>query len=396
MTSIWPEVNLGEVFEVSSSKRVMQSDWKSSGVPFYRAREIVKLAKEGAVANELFISEELYRSYSEKHGAPQPGDLMISAVGTLGACYVVQPMDRFYYKDASVLRLTARQEICPRFFLHAFRTSDVLDQVNAGSGSTVGTYTIERANATRLLVPPVHDQRRIAAILDEADAIRAKRREALATLDSLTQSIFIEMFGDPESGRSSVPVTTLGKVCLRITDGTHQSPKWESSGVPFIFISNIVQSQINFDTNKYISEETYYELTRRCPIEVGDVLYTTVGSYGNVAVVSTSQKFAFQRHIAHIKPDHTKLAPTFCAAMLRSPVIRRQVDRVARGVAQKTVNLSDLSALRVFEPPMQVQQQFALRVDAIESVRASHVASLHELDSLFGSLQHRAFAGQLS
>ena len=156
-------------------------------------------------------------------------------------------------------------------------------------------------------LPPLPEQHRIAAILDQADALRAKRREALAQLDSLTQSIFIEMFGDPESGRSSVPVTTLGKVCLRITDGTHQSPKWESSGIPFIFISNIVQSQINFDTNKYISEATYNELMRRCPIEVGDVLYTTVGSYGNVAVVSSSKKFAFQRHIAHIKPDRTKL-----------------------------------------------------------------------------------------
>ncbi len=193
-----------------------------------------------------------------------------------------------------------------------------------------------------------------------------------------------------------MPVTTLGKVCLRITDGTHQSPKWEPSGIPFIFISNIVQSQISFETNKYISEETYIELTRRCPIEVGDVLYTTVGSYGNVAVVSTSEKFAFQRHIAHIKPDRTKLDSTFCAAMLRSPAIRRQVDRVARGVAQKTVNLADLTSLQVFEPPMQVQRQFARRADAIDSIRAAHVASLAELDSLFDSLQHRAFAGQLS
>lgn len=266
----------------------------------------------------------------------------------------------------------------------------------AGVGGSLLRARPAQVARIEIPLPPLPEQRRIAAILDQANALRAKRREALAQLDSLTQSIFTEMFGDPEAGGSSVPVTTLGKVCLRITDGTHQSPKWEPSGIPFIFISNIVQSQISFETNKYISEETYIELTRRCPIEVGDVLYTTVGSYGNVAVVSTSEKFAFQRHIAHIKPDRTKLDSTFCAAMLRSPAIRRQVDRVARGVAQKTVNLADLTSLQVFEPPMQVQRQFARRADAIDSIRAAHVASLAELDSLFDSLQHRAFAGQLS
>lgn len=115
----WRKVKFGEIFDISSSKRVLQEDWKTSGVPFYRAREIVKLAKEGAVENELFISEELFDSFKSKYGVPKPGDLMISAVGTLGACYVVQPTDRFYYKDASVLRFIA---LSRRFVQNSFST----------------------------------------------------------------------------------------------------------------------------------------------------------------------------------------------------------------------------------------------------------------------------------
>jgi type I restriction enzyme, S subunit len=330
------------------------------------------------------------------------GDVLVSSANSwnlVGKCSWVPelPYATSFGGFVAVLRATS-DKLDSRYLYRWFSSPRIQTLVRSFGRQTtnISNLDIQRCVDLRIPLPPLPEQRRIAAILDQADALRAKRREALAQLDILTQSIFVEMFGDPAAGRSSMPVTNLGKVCLRITDGTHQSPKWETSGIPFIFISNIVQSQISFDTNKYISEETYKELTRRCPIEVGDVLYTTVGSYGNVAVVSTSEKFAFQRHIAHIKPDRTKLDSTFCAAMLRSPAIRRQVDRVARGVAQKTVNLSDLTSLQVFAPPMQIQRQFARRADAIDSAKAAHVASLAELNSLFDSLQHRGFTGQLS
>lgn len=392
--SDWPRIPLGDIFEIArgGSPRPIDAyitdaddgiNWISiadaSDSSKYIERTKRRIRPEGASRSRSVV----------------PGDLLLTNSMSFGRPYIMRTTGCIH--DGWLVLAKKRDGIDQDFFYHLLGSETVYAAfARLAAGATVKNLNIDLVKGVSVVVPPLPEQRRIAAILDQADALRAKRREALAQLDSLTQSIFIEMFGDPESGRSSVPVTTLGKVCLRITDGTHQSPKWESSGIPFIFISNIVQSQINFDTNKYISEATYHELTRRCPVEVGDVLYTTVGSYGNVAVVSSQKKFAFQRHIAHIKPDRAKLASTFCAAMLRSPVIRRQVDRVARGVAQKTVNLSDLSALRVFEPPMQVQRQFALRADAIESVRASHASSLAELDSLFDSLQHRAFAGQLS
>ena len=99
----WAWARLKELFNVCSSKRVLQSDWKKEGVPFYRAREIVKLSDNGFVDNELFISEEHFLSLSRDYGVPQPGDLMVSGVGTIGKIYIVKPSDHFYYKDASVL-----------------------------------------------------------------------------------------------------------------------------------------------------------------------------------------------------------------------------------------------------------------------------------------------------
>ena len=244
-------------------------------------------------------------------------------------------------------------------------------------------------------LPPLEEQRRIAAILDQAETLRTQRRTALALLDSLTQSLFLDMFGDPVANPKGLPICELQRLCTRITDGTHQSPAWQKSGIPFLFISNIVEGQINFDTHKFISADTHAELTKRCPIEIGDVLYTTVGSYGNAAVVSTKELFAFQRHIAHIKPDRSKLDSRFLAAMIQSPGVRQQVDKVAKGIAQKTVNLADLKGLSVFWPPLPLQQTFATRIAAIEALKATHRRALAALDALFASLQQRAFAGAL-
>ena len=101
----WVEKRLGEVYEITSSKRVFKSEWKTAGVPFYRAREIVKLAANGFVKNELFVSEEMYETYAQKYGIPKAGDIMITGVGTLGVCYVVKEDDKFYFKDGNIIWL---------------------------------------------------------------------------------------------------------------------------------------------------------------------------------------------------------------------------------------------------------------------------------------------------
>ena len=94
---------LGELFRVGSSKRVLKSQWQLEGVPFYRGREITRLAADGLLQNELFISESLYEELSGQHGAPDADDIMVTAIGTIGNSYVVRKGDRFYFKDASVL-----------------------------------------------------------------------------------------------------------------------------------------------------------------------------------------------------------------------------------------------------------------------------------------------------
>ena len=157
----WEWVRLGNLVNIVSARRVHQSDWKTQGIPFYRAREIGKLADYGSVDNDLFISEELYEEYS-KSGIPESGDLMVTAVGTLGKTYIVKESDKFYYKDASVICFKNFSKIVPEYIKLIMSSPFMLNQIETNStGTTVGTITIITAQKYLFPLPPFEEQKRI-------------------------------------------------------------------------------------------------------------------------------------------------------------------------------------------------------------------------------------------
>ena len=165
----WNWCRLKSIVNVVSARRVHQSDWRSEGVPFYRAREIGKLADTGTVENELFITEALYTEFSSS-GVPHPGDLMVTAVGTLGKTYIVKDSDRFYYKDASVICFENFGKITPAYLKLLMYSPYMEDQIKQNSaGTTVGTITIVKANEYLIPLPPLMEQQRI---VDQAERLQ--------------------------------------------------------------------------------------------------------------------------------------------------------------------------------------------------------------------------------
>ena len=165
----WRWCRLKSIVNVVSARRVHQSDWRNEGVPFYRAREIGKLADTGFVDNELFITEALYNEFSSS-GVPHPGDLMVTAVGTLGKTYIVQGSDRFYYKDASVICFENFGKINPAYMKLLMYSPYMEEQIKQNSaGTTVGTITIVKANEYLIPLPPLMEQQRI---VDQAERLQ--------------------------------------------------------------------------------------------------------------------------------------------------------------------------------------------------------------------------------
>ena len=162
-------MKLGNVCDISSAKRVLKEDWKQSGIPFYRAREIAQLANGEKVRDDLFITKELYESLKKQYGVPQAGDILISAVGTIGKTYIVKETDCFYYKDASVICLKRWSNDILSNFLKLLLASDLLQkQMYANSsGTTVDTITISVAQEYILPLPPLAEQKRIVNKIEE-------------------------------------------------------------------------------------------------------------------------------------------------------------------------------------------------------------------------------------
>ena len=177
----WEWCLLGDIFNVSSSKRVLKNEWKSSGVPFYRAREIVKLSINGTVDNDLFISPEHYENLRKNYGVPNAGDLMVTGVGTIGKVYIVKENDVFYYKDASVLCFeNIYKAINPRFAKLMLDSSLIQNQIHSKTyGNTVDTITISTAKNYLCVLPPLAEQKRI---VDEIEKI-------FATLDNIANQV---------------------------------------------------------------------------------------------------------------------------------------------------------------------------------------------------------------
>ena len=174
----WCMTNIGSLFDAVSAKRVLKSEWKDKGVPFYRAREIVQLSKEGFADKDLFISEKHYAEIKDKYGIPTYGDIMISAVGSIGYTYIVKEDDVFYYKDASVLCLKNTRHWNSKFFSIWLASPFLQEQMYKNSkGTTVDTITLEKIKEYAIPFPPLNEQHRIVAKIEEIftqlDAIEA-------------------------------------------------------------------------------------------------------------------------------------------------------------------------------------------------------------------------------
>ena len=217
------------------------------------------------------------------------------------------------------------------------------------------SLTADNLCAMRVPLPSLERQRRVVHLFNTVKDGMAIAGRVVEALDQLVKSRFAEMFEND----SLVERAQLKDICSLITDGTHQSPRFQGEGIPFLFVSNIADNKISYETTKFISKEDYEALIARTPIEVGDVLMSAVGSFGHPAIVKDERPFCFQRHIAYLKPIRERVNSSFLHAALLSEESQQYMDKAAKGAAQRTVTLRSFKDLAVPLPPLALQQEFA-------------------------------------
>lgn len=285
-----------------------------------------------------------------------------------------------------------------RYLVHFLRRDEIrLDGARNMTGSG-GQRRVPKhyINSLSVPLPALSEQRRIAAILDQVDALRAKRRETLAQLDRLTQSIFIEMFGDPVTNPLSWTYRSLDEITQKVTDGEHLNPAFADSGMPIVMAGNVLVDHIDLESAKRVEASLGQQFRKKCGPEFGDLLIVGRGAtIGRLCRVNLHDSFCLMGSVILVKPDRSMLDERYLSGMLAMPSMHAMLYKTSGSSAQQAIYLKDVKKLACPVPPLSLQHIFAIRIQAVEGIKAIQRTALTELDNLFASLQHRAFRGKL-
>jgi len=377
---------------VSYDKEDASPTPKPGFLPILRAGNITD---EGLVFDDLvFVPADCI---SEKQKIRKNDVIIAASSGSLDvvgkAARALQDFDGGFGAFCKVLR--PGPDVDPSYFAHFFRTPEYRRRVSSlAAGVSINNLKNEHLDEIIIPLEPLPEQRRIAAILDKADELRAKRRAALKKLDELTQSIFLDMFGDPATNAKGFPIAHMGDVC-DVRDGTHDSPKYISDGgYPLVTSKNVTGGVVDLTDVNYISEADYVQINKRSKVDRGDIILPMIGTIGSPVLVDHEPCYAI-KNVALIKFLKTSPSAVFVRHLLSGHYFDYIVSRKNRGGTQKFVSLGDLRAFPLPLPSKGEQQEFARRVEAVEKARTISRTSEAELNALFASLQHRAFSGDL-
>lgn len=318
--------------------------------------------------------------------------IVLSSIGArCGKCFIAEGKWSSLANTQLIFPDTERAE--PRFLWYQLNDESRWPR----SGTAQPFIKPSDVKAHRVFLPPIEEQRRIAAVLDAADALRVKRRQALAKLDTLTQAIFIDMFGETAPGASKWPEIELSGAVAEgttITYGIVQAGEEFAGGVPYIRTGDIVDGKIRSDSLRHTRPQIAdgFPRSRVRPSEIVMSIRATVGT---TALVPEELDGAnLTQGTARIAPGE-KFEPTFLLEFLRSPSSQQWIQRQVKGATFREITLTRLRELPVSLPPRRLQHEFRIRCEAVNALRASGQIGLEQADTLFASLQQRAFRGEL-
>jgi len=251
----------------------------------------------------------------------------------------------------------------------------------------------------KIPLPPLAEQQKIAAILDAADSLRQKDQQLIEKYNALSQSLFLDMFGDPVTnpmGWKKLKLSAL--TSFENGDKSSNYPSGsdiKSEGILFLSTKNILNNYLDLTFTQYISEDKFTSLTRGKAKE-GDLLITLRGTLGNCCIFNSTCDTAFINAQIMIIRTNQQISSVYLHALITNKQFNKMLQSIGRGAAVPQLTASQLSKLKIIFPAITLQNQFAERIQLIEAQKQQAQASLQKSEALFNSLLQRAFKGELT
>lgn len=373
------------------------SDYRDEGVPLIFVKDI---RAEDFSRPRAYVSNDKAAELASHQVLP--GDILVTKMGDPPGDAALYDGDVPGIITADCIRLRSAPGFDRRFLLHALRAPDARRQINAiTSGAAQQKVSLDRFRTrVHIPVPPLAEQKRIAALLDRIDTLRAMRRQAIALFGDLSNSIFYEMFGDPRSNPMAWKTCEFGSlISLGPQNGLYKPSGDYGSGVPILRIDGFQQGDLR-DFSEWRMVRADRGEVERYGLANRDIVVNRVNSRSHlgksVMVAGINGDAVFESNMMRLRVDEGAVLPVYVERFLGTPFIKGKVLEAAKdAVNQSSINQGDVKGLPFNVPPIELQQQFERRVGIVERQKSFHRAHLATLDELFTSLQQRAFAGEL-
>jgi type I restriction enzyme S subunit len=370
---------LGDVAEFINGVAFKPEDWHDSGLPIIRIQNLTDPSKPINYTT---------RVVSDKYRVKR-GDLLVSWSATLG----VFKWDRTdeALVNQHIFRVLPNSKLVDDRFLRHMLLGALRSMERHLHGATMQHVNRGEFLSTEIPLPPLDEQHAIAAILDEAEALRDKRIRAQSQLEHLSESIFIDMFGNLEE-------EPLGENLTFITSGGRGWAKYyAAAGEPFLRSLDVRMGSVSTDDLAQVEAPDNAE-ARRTRTRVGDVLLTITGSQiGRAAPLPNDLAGAYvSQHVAILRPAESSLLPEFLAAFLCSTTFgQRQISAAQYGQTKPGLNFEQIRKFRIPAADVARQSEFRTRMSVVRRLASKFDSAERELDDLSNSLQDLAFSGHL-
>lgn len=376
---------------------VRGSSPRPKGDPRYYGGEIPRLMVSDVSRDGMYVTpkiDSLTTEGAKKSRSMLKGDVVLAVSGDPGEPSILE-VDACIHDGFVGLRELNKKLVNTEYLYHFLKFSK-----NNNRDSAVGAI-YKNLNTTQIKnlqipLPPIKTQQKIAAILDEADKLRQLDKKLIKKYEDLSQSLFLEMFGDIIKNPRNFQEYKLGNVCDEIFLGLTSKVEYvDNGGYPLIRAKDIRYGELKFDKVKFISKKQHERITKNRITKRGDVLISKSGSLGTCAIVNSDREFTTYESIFTVRVDQVYLTNIFLTELLRNESFKMKLlgNKVGGTVAH--LNLKMFRDFIIPVPPISLQNEFALKIQLINEEKLMVKSLTRKSNKLFNSLLQKAFKGEL-